>query len=113
WLAYRAASLYPAGLAILQSLAQEDGKKEEVLTELRRLDQEGHWSCRPLVVEAMAALGDTSRVKDVLAGREKYLSQIPEKAEWVPVRVAGEDAFSRLAAPAKEKPEKKGRAKRK
>ncbi len=115
WLAYHAASLYPAGLAILQSLAKDEGKKEEVLTALRRLYQESHWAYRPLVVEIMVALGDASRVKEVLADREKYLGQIPEKPELVRVRIEGEDALSRLRIPEKEKekPVKKGRAKRK
>ncbi len=64
WAGVRRAKAEDA-VAQLRRLANE-GKKKEVLDELRRMYAERSWLFRPIIVELMAELGDRSKVDEIV-----------------------------------------------
>jgi len=96
WLVYRKSDFHPAGLELLRSIAVDDGKKDEVLVELRRAYSEAHWVYRPLIVERMAELGDLGKVDEVLLEKARYIQRFPGTKRLIDARLAGEAALERL-----------------
>lgn len=97
WLVYPRAELYPAGLMLLRSIAEDHGHVGEVLGELRRSYPAVHWVYRPLIVELMADLGDRSEVARVLADRSSYTRRRPGTPALRMAHSVGEAALSRLS----------------
>jgi hypothetical protein len=92
WLAYGMVDLHPSGLGLLRSIGLDAGQKGKVLDELRRLYSAADPVYRPLIVEVLADLGDTSRVAETLAGEPAY-----RKSGASAERFSGEEALRRLA----------------
>ena len=91
--------IYPA-LKLLGELAAEPGEKAQVLKKLHEMYGRRHWVYQPAIAEALAQLGDTSKVSEVVghyrAGRySKYSIQRPDDSG---ASLNAEAAANRLAA---------------
>lgn len=78
WIGIRRSDTYEA-LTRIRQIAVEEKRTAEALVELRKMFEGGrHWIFQPMICDAMADLGDTSKVAEVLESLRagKYSAQL-------------------------------------
>jgi hypothetical protein len=98
WAAVDDLGIYPA-LKLLDELANDLTEKPNVLAKLGEMYDERHWVFQPQVAEAMARLGDTSKVAEVLKHHRdaKYGKFLVRRPDDSGASINAEEAAKRLA----------------